>query len=69
LTSDPVLTWPGALSLTLSSSAAWWVVFTEREHLVCVEPQTTPPDAFDHPSLQPDGAWPHHMWCELRVCK
>lgn len=67
LTADPVLTWPGALSLKLSASTHWWVVFTERQNLVCVEPQTAPPDAFGHPELQPVDAWPHSMWCELRA--
>lgn len=67
LTADPVLTWPGALSLRLSASTNWWVVFTERENLVCVEPQTAPPDVFDHPSLQPTGSWPHRMWFEMRL--
>lgn len=63
----PVLTWPGALELTLSSSSPWWVVYSEPASTICVEPQTVPPDAFDHPLLQPDGAWPHRIWCELRV--
>ncbi|WP_159085845.1 aldose 1-epimerase [Aeromicrobium chenweiae] len=67
LGSSPVVTWPGALQLTLSASTPWWVVFTEREHLVCAEPQTAPPDAFDHPSLQPGGAWPRHLWFEMRA--
>jgi aldose 1-epimerase len=44
LRSDPVLTWPG-LRLTLSSTCAWWVVYTEPEYAVCVEPQSGPPDA------------------------
>ena len=44
LRSDPVLTWPG-LRLTLSSSCAWWVVYTEPTYAVCVEPQSGPPDA------------------------
>ena len=44
LRSDPVLTWPG-LRLTLSSSCAWWVVYTEPAYAVCVEPQSGPPDA------------------------
>lgn len=67
LSADPVVTWPGALSVTLTSSTSWWVVFTERETLVCVEPQTVPPDAFGHPGLQPQDGWPHSIWCELRV--
>src|SRR5262249_2013860 len=42
---DPELEWPGRIRLTLSSTCAWWTVFTEPEHAVCVEPQSDPPDA------------------------
>jgi len=62
----PVLTWPGALELRLESSAGWWVVYDEPAETVCVEPQTAPPDAFGHPTLQPDGPWPHGVWLEVR---
>ena len=41
----PVLRWPDALRLELTSSADHWVVFTERREAVAVEPQTGPPDA------------------------
>jgi len=44
LRSNPVLAWPG-LRLELSSSCAWWVVYTEPEDAVCIEPQSGPPDA------------------------
>ena len=44
LRSDPVLAWPG-LRLTLSSTCVWWVVYTEPDYAVCVEPQSGPPDA------------------------
>ncbi len=47
LRADPTITWPGVLELTLSSSCTDWVVFTEREHALCVEPQTAAPDAFN----------------------
>ena len=67
LASTPVLTWPGALELTLSSSARWWVVYDEPSDTMCVEPQTAPPDAFDHPALQPDGPWPHGVWLEINA--
>jgi len=66
LVSAPVLTWPEALELTLESSAAWWVVYDEPADTVCVEPQTTPPDAFGHPALQPEGPWARGVWLELR---
>jgi aldose 1-epimerase len=41
----PRLTWPGALELELTSSRDHWVLFTELEDAVCVEPQTGPSDA------------------------
>lgn len=67
LASAPVLTWPGALELTLTSSADWWIIYDEPDDTLCVEPQTAPPDAFDHPTLQPAGPWPHGVWLEITV--
>ncbi|WP_162891167.1 aldose 1-epimerase [Aeromicrobium sp. A1-2] len=66
LSSAPVITWPGALELTLSASTPWWVVYDVPETTVCLEPQTAPPDAFGHPGLQPTGGWPRGVWLELR---
>ena len=43
----PVLEWPGRLRLELTSSCAWWVVYSMPEHAVCVEPQSGPPDALN----------------------
>lgn len=65
LGSAPVLTWPGVLQLTLTSSTPWWVIYDQPADTVCVEPQTAPPDAFTHPELQPDGSWPRGIWLEL----
>ena len=39
------ITWDGALRLTISSDAANLVVFDQLPEVVCVEPQTAPPDA------------------------
>jgi aldose 1-epimerase len=64
---SPVLTWPGALELVLLSSSPWWVVYSQPASTICVEPQTAPPDAFDHASLQPEGSWPRAIWFELRA--
>jgi aldose 1-epimerase len=64
---SPVLTWPGQLAVSLSSSSPWWVVYDEPAETVCVEPQTAPPDAFEHPALQPDGAWPRSLWFDVRA--
>jgi len=45
---SPVVTWPGVLRLELESACPYWVVFDRREHALCVEPQTAPPDALNH---------------------
>lgn len=41
----PRLRWPGVLSLEIRSSCDHWVVYTEPEEALCVEPQSGPPDA------------------------
>jgi galactose mutarotase-like enzyme len=41
----PAIAWPGALTLTAESSHAHFVLFDERPEVVCLEPQTGPPDA------------------------
>jgi aldose 1-epimerase len=46
----PRIDWPGALSLALSSTFDHWVVFTEPEHALCVEPQSGPPN---EPNMSP----------------
>lgn len=40
----PVISWPGAFDLTIDSSFDHWVIFTEPEHAICVEPQSGPPN-------------------------
>ena len=47
LSGPPRITWPGAFELTLTSSCPTWVVYDEDPRLVCVEPQTDAPDAFN----------------------
>lgn len=50
VTVPPVLTWAGAatdggdLRLAVESEVTDWVVFTEPDHAICVEPQTGPPN-------------------------
>ncbi len=61
----PVLTWPDALTVTLTASSPWWVVYDMPHDTVCVEPQTAPADAFGHSGLEPDGAWPRSLWFEI----
>lgn len=49
----PRIEWPGVAAVTLYSDTDWWVVFTEPDHALCVEPQTAPPDAWNHPRWHP----------------
>lgn len=44
LVDRPVISWPGAFDLTLDSSFDHWVIFTEPDHAICVEPQSGPPN-------------------------
>ena len=44
---DPILRWPEALELRLTSTCDSWVIYDEPDHAVCVEPQTGPPDEFN----------------------
>jgi len=44
---DPVLRWPGALELMLSSNLDHWVVYDAPAHAICVEPSSGPPDALN----------------------
>ncbi len=55
LEAPPVIEWPGALRLTIASTFDHWVIFTEPEHALCVEPQSGPPNQFhlDPRVLQP----------------
>ena len=59
----PVVRWPGALELSLHApEAVAWVVFTERDAGICVEPQTGAPNGLnggplgDPPVLEPGQA-------------
>jgi len=58
LARDPIIEWPGALRLTISSDFDHWVIFTEPEHALCVEPQSGPPNEFhiEPQVLQPGEA-------------
>ena len=44
---SPVLRWPGFLELAIESDCPDWVVYTEPDDALCVEPQTAPPDAIN----------------------
>lgn len=57
LVDDPVISWPGVLDLTISSDFDHWVIFTQPEHALCVEPQSGPPNQFH---LDPQLIEPGH---------
>lgn len=40
----PRLVWAGGLEVVVESACDHWVVYTEPDHAICVEPQTGPPD-------------------------
>jgi galactose mutarotase-like enzyme len=53
---SPGVHWPEAMAVEVASDARWWVVYTEHQDGVCVEPQTGPPDGLntdDHAVVRP----------------
>jgi aldose 1-epimerase len=62
----PAITWPGVLRLELESVCGCWVVFTEREHALCAEPQTAPPDALNHDPFVVEPGRPLVAECTMR---
>lgn len=48
LEQPPVIRWPGAFELTVDSGFDHWVVFTEPDHAICVEPQSGPPNRINY---------------------
>lgn len=49
LTWPATLTWPGALVVSITSTGDHLVLYDHPAHAICVEPQTGPPDALNHP--------------------
>lgn len=63
LEGDPTITWPGVLSIELSSSCDHWVVYTEPADALCVEPQSAAPDEFNRtPAVVPAGGRLEHRF-------
>lgn len=61
------LTWPGVVTLEVRSDVRHVVVYDQRRHAVCVEPQSAPPDAhnlgIDLASVAPGAEWSvHSTW-------
>ena len=47
LAGPPSLRWPDGVTATISSTCDHWVIFTQPDHALCVEPQTGPPNEFN----------------------
>ncbi len=65
--SPPTLEWPGGPTVALTSSCDHWVVYTEPEHALCVEPQSGAPDEFNRtPQVvapgEPFERWMRFSW-------
>jgi len=63
---NPEITWPGVLRLELESTCPYWVVFTERPHALCVEPQTGPPDDLNHDPFVVEPGHPLVAECTIK---
>jgi len=61
----PALTWPGVLRLEMEATCDYWVVFTERDHALCIEPQTAPPDALNHDAFVVEPGKPLIAECTM----
>jgi aldose 1-epimerase len=55
------LGWPGVLSLELRAATDVWVVYDERPHAICIEPQSAPPDAINLSRVEVPIAGPGHQ--------
>lgn len=67
LVGPPVIAWPGAVELTLTSGCSCWVVYDRPPHAVCVEPQTDAPDAANrHPRCELGPGEALAAWFEIR---
>jgi len=47
VSAPPILEWPDFLGLEIASDCRWWVVYNKRDHALCVEPQTAPPNSLN----------------------
>jgi aldose 1-epimerase len=57
LAGPPSLRWPDGVTATISSTCDHWVIFTQPDHALCVEPQTGPPNEFNmKPQVVAPGA-------------
>jgi aldose 1-epimerase len=63
----PIALTIGGVELTLTSDCTEWVVYDERTHASCFEPQTGPPDAFTIAPRILDPGESHRAWFEIAL--
>jgi aldose 1-epimerase len=66
LAHPPRVRWADLVSVELTSSCKHWVVYTEPEHALCVEPQSDAPDAFNRHPLVVAAGGVHQEWMRYR---
>ncbi len=64
-TAPPVLCWRDALTVQMESNLDHWVVFTEPDHAVAIEPQSGPPNAFNTTPQLVEPGKPLIGWMKL----
>lgn len=55
------------VNLQLTSDCTEWVVFDERDHATCIEPQTGPPDAFTIAPRVLEPGESHTAWYRIAI--
>ncbi len=65
LEQQPTIDWPGLVRLKLTSSCDHWVIYTEPEHALCVEPQSHVPDVFNRSPLVLAADQEYEAWFRL----
>jgi aldose 1-epimerase len=57
----------GGVRVELTSDCTHWVVFDEKPHATCIEPQTGPPDAFNIAPQVVEPGQTQQAWYELTI--
>lgn len=61
----PAVRWPGFGSIRLESNMTSWVVYDEAPDLVCVEPQSDAPDAFNRDPMILEPGESLDVWMKI----
>ena len=61
----PAVRWPGFGSIRLESNMTSWVVYDEEPDLICVEPQSDAPDAFNRAPMILEPGETLDVWMKI----